>query len=152
MQEEFIIRARNDEYDDMMYMELVMGGRVVSTVEFELLNDCYEYEFSLNMDRAFYDEMFGGDTIMKIRFLWVDRDVRRTGIGGMMLEEAMNVAVAFGVRCVFLNAAPLDDDGPNISSLVSFYVSHGLEYARCLGDSCMMWKRVMPCSTKKVCN
>ena len=128
-----------DEYDDKLFFLLHMDDCVCGSVEIEVLYESYEYEFMSILSELEFAKEFRNEPIVKISRVEVDPLYRANGIATYLLTEAFKRLRLAGFTQWFLNASPLDENGPSLFQLESFYSKFGFHREQIRDESTLMW-------------
>ena len=106
----------------------IIGKTVINFIgdgywEFEEVIKNPDYDFS----EADYKKIFPNNRFAEINTLQVNNDERGKGLARKLVNLAMKYARSKGETVMYLNAAPIGQDGLNINQLVDFYKSMGFQ-------------------------
>jgi GNAT superfamily N-acetyltransferase len=129
-----------DEYDDdKLNFLLYEDGCVCGSVEIEVLYESYDYEFMNILSELEFAKEFRDEPIVKISRIEVEPMHRGKGIATYLLSEVFKRLRLAGFTQWFLNASPLDENGPNLIQLESFYNKYGFHSEQIRDKSTLMW-------------
>ena len=111
-------------------------GNVIVTETFpkyEFIEDLTPEEFeALGIDE--------NEIIAKIEHLEVDIAFRGKGIGGKLLEQAIQKAHNMGVNFIYINACPMGINSLSLDDLTVFYQKYGFKIFKKQGGNNLMVK------------
>ena len=119
--------------EDRTTISAPQGNVIVTKTypRYEFMEDLAPEEFeTLNIDED--------EAIAKIEHIEVDIGSRGEGVGGKLLEEAINKAYSMGVSFIYLNACPMGIDGLSLNDLTVFYQKYGFFVFKSQGNNNLM--------------
>jgi predicted GNAT family acetyltransferase len=124
------------EEEDRTTISTPQGNVIVNETypRYEFMEDLTPEEFeALGVDED--------EPIAKIEHIEVDIGSRGEGVGGKLLEEAINKAYSMGVNFIYLNACPMGIDSLSLEDLTVFYEKYGFRVFKHQGNNNLMGKR-----------
>jgi len=138
--EKWKISELRDKFDyDKIYYIIHEDNCEVGRAEIEILYDSYEYEFTSVLSKIEFSQEFRDEPIVKISRLEVDVQHREKGIATYLLNESFKNLRLAGYTQWFLNASPLDQNGPSLFQLEKFYAKFGFLRKQLRNQSTLMW-------------
>lgn len=137
---DYVIDEVRDEVDDDKLIYLFRKNDCIyGKVEIEVLYDSYDYEFINVLSKTEFAKEFYNEPIVKISLVEVEREFRGNGVATKLLNEVFMRLRLAGFRQWFLNASPLDTDGPSLFQLERFYIKYGFKREQLRDESTLMW-------------
>ena len=138
--EGWVVSEVRDEFDcDKLNYVLCENGCECGNVEIEVLYESYDYEFSTILSEIEFANEFRKEPIVKIARVEVDPKYRGRGMATHLLTEAFRSLRLAGFTQWFLNASPLDEEGPSLFQLEDFYSKFGFHKEQLRDESTLMW-------------
>ena len=131
--------VKNEIDEDKLDYVMYDGNKECGRAEIEILYDSYEYEFAGILTSEEFEKEFVDRPIIKINRLEIDPAHRERGMGRYLLSESINRLRLLGFNQWFLNASPLDDNGPKLKDLERFYSQFGFHKKQMREESTLMW-------------
>ena len=134
-----VSEVTNEFDDDKLDYVLYEGDCECGRVEIEVLYESYEYEFMSILSEAEFAKEFRSEPIVKISRVEVPLPHRGKGIATHLLKETFKQLRLAGFTQWFLNASPLDENGPSLFQLENFYTKFGFRREQLRNESTLMW-------------
>ena len=134
-----ISEVRNDVDEDKLDYVFYIDGHECGRAEIEVLYESYDYEFSTILSELEFAKEFRNEPIVKISRIEVDPLYRSKGIATCLLTEVFKRSRLAGFTQWFLNASPLDENGPSLFQLEDFYSKFGFHREQLRDESTLMW-------------
>jgi len=138
--EKWKVSEVRDKFDyDKIYYVFYEDDCEVGRAEIEVLYDSYDYEFTGVLSEIEFLQEFRNEPIVKISRLEVDTHHRGKGVATYLLNESFKNLRLAGYTQWFLNASPLDQNGPSLFQLENFYTKFGFLRKQLRNQSTLMW-------------